>query len=452
MKCILVLTVGGSCAPIVTSVRQHRPERVYFLCSGDDPVSRRKGSHVTVNGTGDVCGPDPRQPTEPSIVTQTGLGEEQYEIIQVPPDDLNRSYEESFRLLRRLRQEDPECELIADYTGGTKSMSAALVLAALNAPGVRLGLVTGNRADLVRVTPLTESARRVSGRSALLDRQLALVEMLVGNFDYAGAAGITQTLLATEEIPLERRQAVEDQLLLCRAFDAWDKFDHETAHQLLTALSGRVRAHYVAWIKFLDAIRSNRRIVEEDAASGARRRFDLIEDLLLNAERRATQGRHDDAVARLYRATELVAQLWLLYRRSPLKTGDLDISRLPEGIRAEYEARRTLDGKIKLGLVEAYRLIRALEPDRVGVVIRNSEGSMQNALESRNQSLMAHGIRPVSEVAYRKVGTVLLDFINAVLQTGAIVHRLPDPSKQLPRTLEVADGGFQDSRMVTTSP
>ena len=37
----------------------------------------------------------------------------------------------------------------------------------------------------------------------------------------------------------------------------------------------------------------------------------MVEDLLLNAERRAIQGRYEDAIGRIYRAIELIAQIRL---------------------------------------------------------------------------------------------------------------------------------------------
>jgi hypothetical protein len=40
--------------------------------------------------------------------------------------------------------------------------------------------------------------------------------------------------------------------------------------------------------------------------------YEIVEDLLLNAERRAMQDRYDDAVGRLYRALELLVQIRLL--------------------------------------------------------------------------------------------------------------------------------------------
>jgi len=82
----LVITVGGSCAPILTSIRQNKPDKIFFICSDDTETSR--GSYRTVEGSGNVCGLD-----EPNILTQAGVPEVEYDIIKITDfDDLNSCY------------------------------------------------------------------------------------------------------------------------------------------------------------------------------------------------------------------------------------------------------------------------------------------------------------------------------------------------------------------------
>ncbi|MFI5383510.1 MAG: hypothetical protein ACHQXK_04660, partial [Methanosarcina thermophila] len=64
---VLVMTVGGSCAPLVTSIRQNRPDIIHFLCSED--------SKESIKGKGKVCGKDPRNPDQPNVLTQCGIAE-----------------------------------------------------------------------------------------------------------------------------------------------------------------------------------------------------------------------------------------------------------------------------------------------------------------------------------------------------------------------------------------
>lgn len=81
--------------------------------------------------------------------------------------------------------------------------------------------------------------------------------------------------------------------------------------------------------------------------------YEIVEDLLLNAKRRVAQELYDDAVERLYRALELLAQIRLSTYN--IKTGDVDIQQLPESLQAKYAdpTLRSQDGKIQLALNKA---------------------------------------------------------------------------------------------------
>ncbi|WP_460206309.1 hypothetical protein [Scytonema sp. NUACC21] len=131
MSKILLVTVGGSFQPIVTAIRSLQPNRVIFLCSDGD-----NGSKSQVIGEGTPC--EVRRGTEvieklPNIPTQVGLGEnfqrDRDLILIQNPDNLSECYHHAAACIRHLQQQNPEDEIIADYTGGTKTMSAALVLA-----------------------------------------------------------------------------------------------------------------------------------------------------------------------------------------------------------------------------------------------------------------------------------------------------------------------------------
>lgn len=181
MKTLLVLTVGGSCAPVITAIRDYQPDFVCFIVSGGS-----RGSRATVDSPGNPCG-DSRKikcpecgkevplgdPKGANIVAQTGLGEDKYKILELnEPDDLASCYAQLRPTLAQLRIEHLEWRLLADYTGGTKTMTAALVLAALE-NGYELSLVKGARADLVKVRNGTEMAALVNVSEVRARQQMA---------------------------------------------------------------------------------------------------------------------------------------------------------------------------------------------------------------------------------------------------------------------------------------
>ncbi len=157
---ILILSVGGSADPIVNAIKEHNPDFVYFFCS-----SGTRGSEKTIDSPGDPCG-DKRKtkcpecgysyhlgdPKGRAIVFQAGLVKEQYEIVTIDnPDDLNACYQLLLELAGRIEEGHEDCQIIANYTGGTKTMSAAMALVGVMTEQWDLSLNIGPRRDLIHV-------------------------------------------------------------------------------------------------------------------------------------------------------------------------------------------------------------------------------------------------------------------------------------------------------------
>ena len=228
---ILFCTVGGSHQPILTSIGHHAPEFVWFVCSADDPVSGKKGSYTMIRGEGKVISSKPREkPDLQNIPSQLGLGSESYEVISVPTDDPTAIME---TLLPSIREAVSRGRVIADYTGGTKSMSIGLFLAALQVEGVELSQVSGPRLDLVRVINGHETTRSVDVTSVRERWMLEQARLSWKRHDYAAAAMILGSSEASS--PEIVRAGI-----LSRGFDAWDRFDHRGAYALLQPLGGQI--------------------------------------------------------------------------------------------------------------------------------------------------------------------------------------------------------------------
>jgi CRISPR-associated protein (TIGR02710 family) len=152
-----------------------------------------------------------------------------------------------------------------------------------------------------------------------------------------------------------------------------------------------VPGHGISW-RFLKALTGQAR------ATG----YEPVLDVVLNAERRASRGRFDDAVARLYRAIELLAQTRLKKRDPPLDSSDLDLEKLPEPIQPKYQRMRELNelrgwgSKVQIGLVSDYVLLQELG-DPLGRVYAPLADRLRQALENRNQSILAHGGTPLTQ-------------------------------------------------------
>ena len=150
----------------------------------------------------------------------------------------------------------------------------------------------------------------------------------------------------------------------------------------------------------------------------------FVIDLIANAQRRAQQNRFDDAVARLYRATEALAQI-RLQQKYHLDTGNLDLTntQYPQTVKDRWCPQGDPQ---KIGLQEAYKLLNDLD-DPLGQ--RFSELSLddkeRSPLSARNQSILAHGFSSLTKKTFDPLWKTLLDLTQCTEQDLPRFPRLP---------------------------
>ena len=124
----------------------------------------------------------------------------------------------------------------------------------------------------------------------------------------------------------------------------------------------------------------------------------ILASLINNSIRRADEYKYDDAIARLYRAFELIAQIRLNTYR--LNSSDIDTNVLLEkNVSQEFidalEKTRE-DGKIKIGLIKDYELLAELD-DELGKYFAENRNSINNITIKRNNSILAHGLESLDK-------------------------------------------------------
>jgi len=313
-------------------------------------------------------------------------------------DDIEEAFHASVRAIRRLMDLGLSAEAItADYTSGTKAMTAGLALAAVTLRCGSLRYIAGRRKAGVVVSGTERFA--VTPPSAVLALlNLSLAEEMIRSLQFDAAQrlceGVNVHLLLEED-----RRRKEALLLVAQAYGAWDRFQHHKAKDLFEKAKGLpVPEAFQVGSEVLQRLRGL-----GDAAHQGRFSDDLLAELLANACRRMLEGRWDDAVGRLYRSAEFLAQK-ALKERYGQDTGDLDPSRLPEEARAALgPLQSSPEDKVLLGLEKAYRLLEAL-----GHPMGQKFKELRGLLQERNQSLLAHGTRPVKEESARHFLRVLV--------------------------------------------
>jgi len=431
----LLITVGGSPQPVVTAVQTLKPDRTIFICSDGS-----KGSVSQVIGEGTPC--EIRRGSEivekrPNLVTQLGLGDRfsaETDLIRLEnPDDLAECYRQISTKIAELRQADPQMTLQADYTGGTKTMSLALGAAALGY-GVTLYLTTSlTRENLVRVER-GESTERAPTTQVTVDRVLhQLLPQFLSQYNYAAAVAQMENLLTSFELASDQKRQIRQLRDMCAGFDAWDRFDHNQAWLAIEPNMKTIQAQGL----FLKKVMGSRSQIDphfQPTASIQGHGYEIVEDLLLNADRRAAQSRYDDAVGRLYRALELLAQI-RLWQAHSIQTGNVDITCLPENLRDTYAQFTAPDGKkIQLALRNSYTLLSQLPDDPLGQLYQLQADRLQDALKLRNNSLFAHGFSPIAAADYQRMEECIGQFIQTGIAALVPAEQRSQPA-QFPKQL-----------------
>jgi CRISPR-associated protein (TIGR02710 family) len=440
MSKILLVTVGGSPQPILTAVKSLKPDRIIFICS-----SGSRGSESQIIGKGKPC--VIRRGGEiieelPNIPTQLNLGDKfqpSRDLILIDdPDDLSETYRRISEKIKSLQQENSESELITvDYTGGTKTMSAALAIAALDYQ-LNLQLTTNaTRKNLIAVER-GERVTRASVASLKLER---LVEQsippLLKEYNYPAAIIELETFLQETELPSQDKKRVEELRDYCIGFEQWDRFNHAGAWGYLESyLSNPKLQDHILFLKRVMASREEfAPAVNDDFQAPVKTKchgYEIVEDLVLNAQRRAKLARYDDAVARLYRALELLEQVrwWQQYE---IKTGDVNWEKLPISVRPQSENMSTEPDKKQLALMESYDLLSRMDQEPLGQLFLEYKGRIFDQLQIRNFSIFAHGLKPVSEQDYQNFANVIIPFIEksltAIIPVKSQKERIQFPEK-----------------------
>lgn len=438
MTKILFITVGGSHQPIVTSITSQKPDRIVFACSDG-----ARGSKSQIIGEGKPC--EVRKGSDviealPNIPTQLGLGDRfnvEIDLVLIQePDNLSECYNKINQKIRQVKQESPSAEIVADYTGGTKTMSVALATAALDAE-ITLFLTTSTtRQNLIKVES-GERTRKAAVTGVVMTRTVEkALPVYLQNYNYTAAIADLQNLIQSTELIPEQLRQIDELLDQCEGFDAWDRFDHRVALSRLQPYMKQANIHpYGLFLKKVIASRGQLD-TKFDASEGiVGHGYEVVEDLLLNADRRASQKRYDDAVGRLYRAIELLEQT-RLFKHYDILTGDVDVAKLPENLQPEYEARKASNSKkkLQLALFQSYDLLSKLHNDPLGELFLVYKERINHCLEIRNHSLFAHGFQPINEIGYREFNKIIGEFIRQGIITVIPAKSKPSAS-QFPQSL-----------------
>ena len=402
---LLVCTVGGTPDPLVKSLLHWQPARILFVPS----AQTRPHVDAVLRGYAEHAG----QPLSPGCY-------------RVCPVEDAEELQGCLRVIKELDHEVAEWigrggdyQVVADFTAGTKCMSAALALQARRWR-CRFSYVGGARRTKDGVGVVEAGSERVIHSANPWDALgFQAVEEFVVLFDQqAFAAGVALADRAMRNVSEQSRKRELNALKLqAEAYDAWDRFDQKSAMTKLQDLAkydndlravfGQAKADQVRNLTHVH-IDYLRKLVEGNSPS-----MQHVTDLLANARRRQAEGRIDDAVARLYRAIESFAQVALAERHQISNTKQVPLDLVPNPLHGQWAARAE-EGTVFLGLQDAYTLLDALGDER-GAKFKelHLHDRQRSPLTARNQSILAHGFERVGEKVFKQLWDAALALAQA---------------------------------------
>lgn len=414
----LILSCGGSPEPLIFCIRDYEPDFTYFLCSNDSV---------------DIAN---------DIAKECNIDDNQFNVKVVKNhESLEDSFAKSREVIQELQKEYDDIHV--DFTGGTKPMVSGLVLAAIGEKCTYsyVGSKNFQGRDKEGLGVVQDGFESIKDQRDPYD-VFAVMEFNRGmDFfnKYQFGAAKANFIEASKKLESENlRDLSKIYISLVNLYDKWDKFNNtdeekKTLNKILSDILKNINSkksivQYLTenYPDFIPQIENNIEFLKlKISRKGVAKSKNVpyyLPDLLNNAYRRIDEGKFDDAVARLYRSIELIAQKSLIdedvieehilnsHKEFKINKFDLDSkfnSPVPNEILEIHEYAKP--GKtMKIGLKSSYIVLDALGSEFASEYLADEQ--IKNNLSSRNRSILAHGLQPVDEKMAKELYMQVLSY------------------------------------------
>ncbi len=364
MKRILFMTVGtgiGSNSErtkrlshgLLTSIEHYKPDTIVFFGSED--------SKETIE-----C-------LKEQYNEKMGEKLRNYKFVKIKDID---DFYECYTKIEKEMKKKKDSEIIVDYTSGTKTMTTSAAICCMLYQK-KLTLVAGRRGENGIVIPGTEAPREQNLFAAYDKYLLDKVREAFNSYRFREAMDYLKHIVMLEEKGVYKK--------FIQGYELWDKFDHMKARNLLEDIKEVPPKNK----EFLGKLTSSMNL--EDHKKKNKCKF-LVADLLNNAKRRFKEKKYEDAVARLYRIMELLAQC-RLNEKFGINTSNVKIEKIPPHIQNKVKLKNNKE-KIKIGLQKSFELLKYMGDELGKKYAKDKE--IKNLLKRRNESILAHGLKPIT--------------------------------------------------------
>ena len=395
---LMIVSLGGTVAPVIKSLEQYKPESIIFLVSHDSAVEASK-----------------------ILDSLEWKPEKQFEIVD-DPNQLIECYRKASNCMMRAEKSgfDPD-HILIDYTGGTKVMSSSLLMAGAGKP-YRFSYVGGSRRSKNGLGVVQSGYERLYNEAnpwiAFAEEERRQVATLFNRGRFFAVTEMADELLE-KQLPYEILKYFKFVRLVAFGLLRWDQFEHAKAKDLikkglvqlgeyLSVYPSEPLGHFHD--QLIEAVDRLESIIEKTNSLKVADVV-LISDLLNNARRKMADKRNDDAAARIYRALELYGQI-CFNEKYGCGNSQVRPEMIPESLRTEfsrkYKDRNT--GKLKLPLQATFQLLKE-SGHPAGIRFFKHIKKIKNIQSNRNMSILAHGLAPVSDSAVSSIFSTVSEFV-----------------------------------------
>ena len=418
----LILTIGQATEPSIKRINKLNPDLVYFIHS-------KKSKENAL-----------------FIIEETGIADFRFKLLD-DHESVDDSFIKSLECINDLEREG--YEVIGDFTVGTKPMVSGLVMACIekNCEYLYLGESDeDSRHD--GMGPVISGQEKTKSQENPYENY-AINEFRSGRefFDkyqfLASEENFTNAELKLKYSDLKERSKIFVKIV--RFYDAWDKFNDNLddialnkylTEILLDKIDSRenLKEYFENEIPdFYRQMKNNQRFLDKKISDKTSQSIIYyLPDLLNNAQRRIDEGKYDDAVARLYRAMELISQIRLneynVLNKQEIdknKTFLLDKQKLKKRLSkpnlAEVDQigikcwKRDNVDLHELDSGKNYKLLKLFSKESKYDFTESTDKLVKNyykinpQVQKRNTSILAHGLRPLNKNEAEKLYKLVLN-------------------------------------------
>lgn len=388
----LILTTGFSPEPLILTITALEPEKVFFLYTKDSERYLNR------------------------IVEDSRLLPAQIDRAEIDRSDGLDVYE---KVKNKWAEWDFD-RIAIDVTGGTKVMVSGAAVAGAFLKNVDLLYVDSKFGWILgKSYPGSERIIRLGNPFDIFgDLEEKEGIELFKCYNYTACVRIFGKLSGLSRDP---RQFTYE-LILSQGYGAWDLFDFSTAYSKINEAIKTAKRYGIRYDVKLAEQLEILKILKKSPGTDF---FSLIKDnsfanhlvvdIFCNAERRFEQGRYDDAIIRLYRILELLAQHRLACRG--IDTGNVSIKE-PK-VKADFEdvtekihgAKRGISEKI--GLLDAFILLFILKDEFIDEA---AVEELKKRISVRNVLLIEHRDKLGTEKNYTKFRDYVKEWLYKVVE------------------------------------